>query len=169
MASPRKPFSELSDAQQNRKLSYFRRHDGLSASEVKSRYNAGTLSQKGARGHRATAEHPSEAIKAPERYRTYRPAKDIQVTGEDRERLETLFVRNITRRLGEEHKWSSGSPLAVQDAASHATFRQLITGINATADELRSLGRKQNADKATGPFWTDSKGKSHNPFWYHGG
>lgn len=77
---PRKTFNELSPGQQQRKLSWFRRHEGLSPAQVQRRYDAGTLSQKAARGHTPgkTPEHPSEAVKNPQRFRGYQPVSTRQ-------------------------------------------------------------------------------------------
>lgn len=76
----KKTFAQLSAGQQKRKLSWFGRHEGLSAAEVQRRYDAGTLSQKSARGHAPgrTPEHPSEAIKNPDKFRGYQPRSTPQ-------------------------------------------------------------------------------------------
>ena len=72
---PRKLWSQLSPATKKRKLGYYKKHRGLSPSQVVSRYNNGTLgSQAGTRGHAHTPEHglrEAQKSKNPDRYRDY--------------------------------------------------------------------------------------------------
>jgi len=98
----RKLFAQLKPATQERKLKWFAKHEGLSPSEVRSGYDAGTLSQKGARGHRQTREH------AP-------PIKALVKDGKD---TKLVTLRNLTKSERSEiaYYWNT-----VKDRLNHQT------------------------------------------------
>ena len=161
MAKPAKLWSLLKPATQKRKLSFFTKQ-GLSPAQVKSRYNAGTLgSQKAARGKAKTPEHPEDFIKNPEKYKEYRPKTRIStgsregpaLTDEQRKELETLAIRNMDRQLGDRHKYN---PLTVRNNVPKMNYGQLITAINAEAEELDDLAGGLPQYRYPG-----------NPFMYH--
>lgn len=120
MATPRKTFDQLSAAQQKRKLSWYRRNQGLGEAEVKRRYNAGTLGpQSASRGHSKTPEHGiKEARKNPKKYPEYFrkravpkpaapeiPQSDVDLAYELNTWKDRAFD-NIVRKLGGMYKFN---------------------------------------------------------------
>ena len=105
--------------------------------------------------------------------------RDLKVTPDRRNKLETLYVQNFNRQLGDKNKRLGGyNEFFVQEMASLATVEQLIAGIGATDDEIEDWARPQRqSDAKIGPFagyaGHDRKsGRSKiylvNTFWYHG-
>ncbi|HEY6018468.1 MAG TPA: hypothetical protein VIY48_00775 [Candidatus Paceibacterota bacterium] len=78
---PGKRFQDLKPDQQKRKLSWYRRNQGLTPRQVRERYNRGTLGpQTVARGHGQTPERPEEAEKNPGKYEKYREKRKQAIT-----------------------------------------------------------------------------------------
>lgn len=70
MAKPRKTWSKLAPSTQRRYRRYWEKR-GLSQSQIRDRYNRGTLPLTEARGHAATPERPERALRQPTKYEQY--------------------------------------------------------------------------------------------------
>jgi len=129
---PRKPFSKLAPKTQERKLKHFRKL-GLSDSQIRGRYNAGTLGpQSAARGHRATPEHPGDERRNQERYAKY---------GEKRSVLEAQVIEVKKALFGDIYKFrSTRSDNAVKGIKSVANRPG---GAKPKVDKLPKLERMQ--------------------------
>lgn len=102
MAAPRKPFSQLKPATQQRKARYYAKHHGLTAKQVETRYDNGTLgSQKASRGHARTPEKPGS-----------KPPGTPSPVISDYERLRQIEINKIQafkqRKWGGRPKWNGG-------------------------------------------------------------
>lgn len=128
MPAPRKLFSQLSDSQRKRKLSWYRRNQGLSPSQVARRYNAGTLgSQKAARGKAESPEHkiqPDTATpKQREQYKRYFGRQEGEVYILTTEGLKVyprgeISIKDeklIGGHWGKIGRALEGDPIAIQD------------------------------------------------------
>jgi hypothetical protein len=160
MARPRKPFSQLSESQQKRKLSWYRRNQDLSPDQVKRRYNAGTLgSQKAARGKAHSYEHPEDAVKNPGKYQGYQPKKNVRLSQADRAKLEAEVIRRMDSELGDRIKYNPATP---RQYVPGMPSRDLIIAVNASANELEDLASVQHklGEGMHGPEY-------RNRLWYH--
>lgn len=110
MPKPRKLWSALKSATQKRKLGFYRKQ-GLSDSQIRARYNAGTLGpQTAARGHAQTPERPSLARRNPERYERYLRKRERTGGGPRQpEQWRIDAYNNIKAKIGEYFRYNDNT------------------------------------------------------------
>jgi hypothetical protein len=145
----RKLWSKLRPATQKRKLAFYRRQ-GLSDSQIKSRYNRGTLGpQSAARGHARTPERPERASRQPARYREYLakrpPGPGPGVTSPPGPGPRSIWDQafdNMVRQIGSYHKFRRETVRANIGKMTEAEARWTA---QADAEEIRARARMQRA------------------------
>lgn len=111
-----------------------------------------------ARGHKPgrTPEHPKDAVKNPERYKGYKPRKEVRTTPQESAALTDAAVRSMDRKLAPGLATGADvfnySPERVRENVEKMSASQKIWTIGATEDELMQAARRQVAG---------------NPWFYH--
>jgi len=160
MPKPRKLWSRLAKATQQRKLGFYRKQ-GLSDAQIRSRYNSGSLGpQSAARGHAATPERPSRAAKHPERYQKYiakRREKGKHIGGGPVSRRD-LAYGNVWSKL---HNYAKYGDRAVRKRIYEMmTDAEVGWTINASEDMLVGRAAANYGMRLFGDY-------RQSPWWYH--
>lgn len=159
MAIPRKLWSALKPGTQRRKLGFYRKR-GLSDSQIRARYNAGTLgSQSAARGHAATPERPSRAVRNPGRYQKY-IEKRRQITGDKFPKItrRDRAYGNIDQKIGHYIKFD---PRAVRRRVYEMmSDAEIEWTIHASEDMIVGRAAANYGMRLFGDY-------RQSPWWYH--
>ena len=172
---PRKLWSQLASGTQKRKLAYYRKQ-GLTARQVRERYNRGTLgSQAAARGHKGTPEHGlKEALRKSrksgkyDKYLERRTRPDTKGLSDYDKAVELAVSLNEMRDLA----YASMARLQ-----GYVYYRDDTVRANVYAGVTRESGPVPGMDMAAAT-WTASADIEDirsmaseqyrgNPWWYH--
>ena len=156
-----KQWGQLSASYRDRLARGFQRQ-GLSRTQVRGRYNRGTLGPvTAARGHARTPERPERATRWPERYREYiakRETVQAQPPRQPSKRVQALT--HIRTKLAHYYKYNDATVVANVNAM---TDTELDWTLRANTESLRARASVQHAGYAS--WWTDPE--RSNPWFYH--
>jgi hypothetical protein len=163
--SPRQKWAELKPGTKKRKLAWYAKHQGLTAAQVRGRYNAGTLGpQTATRGHAQTPERP-------ERLKTGREAETEDKYKRYRDKIMNTieYIQDFKR-----DKWDwpyQGVAPFDEGRSKMAVRKDPETGKLRGVKDLQII--KAMVDIAKRDAWMDWHGivaldyEYENAFWYH--